>query len=1178
MSTVAENQLEEAIADWLVQHGGHQQVTYGNQAVAERDFDPHLGVDWTELETFIGATQQDAWNALIERHGGDQQTTQKKFKDRLAKELAARGTVDVLRHGVVDMGVTIRLAYFLPASGLNPELMERYNANRLIVVRQFAYEADSSKTIDLALLVNGLLVATAELKNPLTGQTIEDAVAQYRTGRDPRNVALARRAVVHFALDTDLVQLTTRLDGAKTRFLPFDRGDGMGKGNPPNPSGHRTAYLWEQVWQRDAWLDLLNRFVHVEKPEKGSKTPARVIFPRFHQWDAVRRLEADAREHGAGERYLVQHSAGSGKSNTIAWLAHRLSSLHDSADEAVFDKVIVITDRVVLDQQLQDTIYQFEHVHGVVVKIDEDSAQLAAALTGAQARIIITTLQKFPFVLDKIEGLPARKYAVVVDEAHSSQTGDAARDLKLALGGTTPDQELTVAEAEDARYIAAAEDPVEEALAKAVGARGMPTNLSFFAFTATPKGKTLELFGTKPPGAEKPEPFHLYPMKQAIEEGFILDVLASYTTYEMYWNIEKAIADDPKYETPKARRAIAKFVSLHDYNLAQKADVIIEHFREHVAGRIEGQAKAMVVTSSRLHAVRYTFALRSYIAEHGYPGLGVLGAFSGTVTDGAAEWTESKINGFPESQTAKRLNGPDFQILVVAEKYQTGFDQPKLYAMYVDRALTGLAAVQTLSRLNRTMEGKTGTFVLDFRNDADDIREAFEPYYGKTVALPTDPNLLYDTRHALDEFGVLRTDEVKQMTSLLLLPPTENAHGRIHAAMAPAIDRFWKDLDEDARGRFREGVDRFVRTYAFLSQLVNFADVELERDYLFCKALARFIRAGVSAPPSIADAVELTHLRHELTFAGSITLPAKDGEVKTIFDGAGKKVELEEERLSLIIAQLNERYGTNLTEADRLHFASVAEEIVADPELQQRAAANTIENFGIGFGKVFEDAILKRQESNQALTYRFLDSKEMQAALVAAYLPLVHGRLKVAYQEHCPIGELLSRPEDSHLEKKSTFRWDMKKAEVSKVMETATLKTVAAFLNGREGGTLLIGVADDNEPLGLGSDYLSLHNEGKDDADLFQLALYQAILNAVGAAAATNVTSQVHAVDGKGVCRVHVRPSGHPVHATVTTVDSKGQHEKKARFYVRVGNGTREITDDAEIQKYVAGRWGKGSG
>jgi type I restriction enzyme R subunit len=1168
--TTSERAFEEFVASWLTTAGGYAEVKFGNLPLADRDFDAARGMDTADLFAFIGATQGEAWERLVKRYGGDRDEAQRKFADRVAKQLDERGTVDVLRHGVVDQGVAFRLAFFEPAHGLTAELVERYGANRLNVTRQLGYEVSGTKTIDLGLFVNGLLVATAELKNPLTGQTVTDAVDQYRD-RDAGNVSLARRAMVHFAVDTERVMMTTGLAGEQTRFLPFNLGSEGGQGNPANPEGHRSAYLWERVWQRDAWLDLLARFVHVEPAVKGSRARPVVIFPRLHQWDAVLRLEAAAREEGAGQRYLVQHSAGSGKSNTIAWLAHRLSTLHDAADVKVFDKVIVITDRVVLDSQLQDTIYQFEHTHGVVRKIDENSQQLADALVGEEARIIVSTLQKFPFVLDKIEHLPARRYAVIIDEAHSSQTGEAAKDLRLALGDASAEQSLGVAEVEDSGLVGEPVDPVEDALARTVAARGMPANLSFFAFTATPKAKTLELFGTRCTDGRF-EAFHLYSMRQAIEEGFILDVLAKYTTYETFWHVEKAIADDPRYEAPKARRAIARFVRLHEHNLAQKAEIIVEHFRAHVAHKIGGHAKAMVVTASRLHAVRYKQALDRYIRDHGYGDIAVLVAFSGRVSDGGIDYSEANMNTFPESQTPTRFSSDDYQFLIVAEKYQTGFDQPLLYAMYVDKVLSGLAAVQTLSRLNRIHDDKDGTFVLDFRNTADDIERAFAPYYERTVATQTDPNLLYDTHQALDQFGILRPDEVEHVVALILTAREVVAHALIHAGLAPAIDRF-AELDDDTQERFRDALDRYVRTYAFLAQLVSFGDTKLERDYVFCRALAPFIRRAASAALDLGREVELTHLRHEITSHGSIG-PAGGAEISQVFDGGGPRRDPDEEPLSKIIETLNERYGLKLSEADRLHFDGIAASLIADETLQQQAAANTIENFGIQFEKRFADAVVRRLSESEDLTYRVLDNEDFRADVIAAYLPLIYGRARVANQQHCPINDLLARGEDAHLEYKSTLRWDLNLAQTSKVVESATIKTIAGFLNSREGGTLLIGVADDSTIVGLEPDYLTIHKDHKDDADLFQQALTQAILNSVGASAATNVTSQIHTIDGHDICRVHTQPSAHPVDATITTIDTNGQHAKKTLFYVRMNNTTRSIDDPDEKQKYIASRWG----
>jgi type I restriction enzyme R subunit len=1162
VSKVDEEGFESFICDWLVERGGYDACKVGNAQGSPTDFDSARALDTAELFQFIGATQVDAWSQLLTKYGNDPDKAQRGFADRLAKELDARGTVDVLRHGVVDLGVTIRLAFFRPASGLTPELVERYGKNRLTVTRQLPYEAGSTKTLDLCLFVNGVPVATAELKNAMTGQGADHAIEQYRTNRDPKN-PLLRRAVVHFAVDTERVAMTTRLAGKATRFLPFNRGADLGAGNPPNPSGHRTAYLWERVWQRDAWLDLLNRFVHVEPAPKGSAKAPVVIFPRFHQWDAVLALTNDAREKGAGSDYLVQHSAGSGKSNTIAWLAHRLSSLHSAADNKVFDKVVVITDRRVLDKQLQDTIYQFEHAHGVVVRIDDNSQQLADALAGEQARIVITTLQKFPFVTKHIETLPQRTYAVIVDEAHSSQTGESATALKAVLGAkvATPDP-------------GEPPDPAEDALAAAVAARGRQPNLSFFAFTATPKARTLELFGRYDPATDRHVPFHLYSMRQAIEEGFILDVLAHYVTYQTYWHIEQTTPEDPEYDPGRARAAIARFVSLHPHQLAQKAEVIVEHYRAKVRQKIGGMAKAMVVTSSREHAARYKLALEKYVNDKGYTDVGVLVAFSGTLDIDGKDVTESSMNGFGESQTPAEFDTDAWHILVVAEKYQTGFDQPKLYAMYVDKPLTGLAAVQTLSRLNRTYERdgirKDGTFVLDFRNDAEDIRAAFEPYYGSTVAPPTDPNLLYDTRHALDEFGVLWPDEVER-TVALLVTTGKVAHDRVHAALAPAVDRFHHNLDDEEQDRFRDALNRFIRTYAFLSQVVSFTDVKLERDYLYCKALAALIREG--GAEAVHPDVELTHLKLEQTFEGSVTLSETTGEVTTIF-GAGRLHDPVEEPLSQIIARLNERFGTDFAPEDRVFYDAVFEKLTKRPDIQQAAAVNTPENFKLVLAKEAMAGVLDQLGVAEAMALAYVDNPDMQADVLAAYLPFVQGRAKVMHQEHCDIVDLLGPDREStHLEYKATLRTHADSGEVFKPLETASLKTIAAFMNSREGGTLLIGVADDGTVHGLDSDYASRSKMEQDPRDWFLQHLANTISTSMGDAAATLVRPQIHQVNGGDVCRVQVDPAGFPVEATVIYQKPDGPKETRTEFFVRVANGTKAL-NSVEREKYIGGRWG----
>ena len=940
--------------------------------------------------------------------------------------------------------------------------------------------------------------------------------------------------------------MTTHLAGKQTRFLPFNQGHDLEAGNPPIPDGYRTSYLWERVWSRDAWLDILRRFIHVEKPSLGSKARPTVIFPRFHQWDAVRRLEADAKTTGAGRNYLVQHSAGSGKSNSIAWLAHRFSSLHDVDDNKVFDKVVVISDRKVLDRQLQNVISQFEHATGVVQRIDKDSTQLAEALVGEQARIVITTLQKFPFLIAKISSLPDRDYAVIVDEAHSSQTGEAAKELRQILGAAEVeiDEEATDA---------------ETLLAAAVAARGRQPNLSFFAFTATPKGRSLELFGDKGPDG-KHQPFHLYPMRQAIEEGFIEDVLANYLTYNRYYHLEKTLLYDPKYETAKARAALARFVTLHPENLAQKADIVIEHFLDKIAHRMKGKAKAMVVCSSRPHAVRMWKALRKHINHNGHD-LGVLVAFSGEVEG----LTEARANGFPESQIVNRFDTDEYRIMVVAEKFQTGFDQPKLVAMYVDKTLTGLAAVQTLSRLNRTHPDKDGTFVLDFVNDTDEIRDAFAVYHGKTVAPPTDPNLMFDTRNALNDFNILDPGEMQQAAALIL--NKDDNHDQVHAAMQPAVERF-KDLDEEDQDMFRDALTRFVRVYGFLAQIVKFSNPVLEGDYIYCRALAMLIRDHSIQPGiDISSEVELTHLRHDKIFEGSISLPGDEGEVQTIYSGTGPLDDPDEELLSEIIARINERFGTDWSEADRLVFDAAAQDLVQDEQIQNQAVNNDEATFRDHvFVDEFQKALVSRQDRFGKVVFAYLDNKDMQAAVAAVYAAKVQKQAIVAKQQTCPIGDLLGPDRESlYLEYKSTLRWDIKQQQKSKIIETATIKTIAGFANSPYGGTLLIGVADDGSIHGLEDDYRTFSKRGQvGDHDLWGQHLQNLIRSRLGDYALSLVDWQFHKVNGQDLARIHIDPSAHPIY------DNKGQKET---FWRRTPTSTIAVTDDKDKAQIIASRW-----
>ncbi|MGH3248973.1 MAG: type I restriction endonuclease subunit R, partial [Trebonia sp.] len=756
-------------------------------------YSAELGLDTGELFNFVGATQGKAWERLIQLYGGDAETAQRQFALRVASEIDARGVLDVLRQGVKDRGVQIALAYFRPGLLLAADALEEYNQNVLTVARQLHFSArDTTQSVDMTFFVNGLPVASVELKNPNTGQRAEDAIVQYRR-RDRGDLFFAKRALVHFAVDPDLAFVTTRLKGGATQFLPFNvgsagAGNSGGAGNPApvRNDDYAVSYLWETIWQRDNWLEILQRFLHIEATDKRAvkvnpHTSPR-IFPRFHQWHAVRAMVSHAREHGAGRNYLIQHSAGSGKSNTIAWLAHRLSNLFGDDHQAVFHKVIVITDRVVLDRQLQRTIFQFDHTPGVVKKIDVDSGQLADALADSTSKIIISTLQMYPYLLDKITGagLGGRRYAVIIDEAHSSQGGDAAARLKQALGANA----VTGDEDEDpATYL--------------TRARGPQPNLSYFAFTATPKSSTLKLFGTFDPDTANLRtgergmyvPFHVYSMRQAIEEGFILDVLANYLTWDTKWKLRNAAIEqrdsptgNPEVDERKAKAKLVAFAERHPTSLKQKAKLIVEDFRDGLAGRMGGRAKAMVVTTGRQHALDLFRSIQYWDQTLPGCGFGVLVAFSGSLKENDLEITEAQINSFPEGQLPDKFgyvtaDDPDaaarqqqeYRLLVVADKYQTGFDQPLLCGMYVDKPLTGVAAVQTLSRLNRThpLKSQDDVRILDFVNLAEDIQAAFKPWYDVTIAEPTDPNLLYDRERKVMEFGLLEPTEMESFIRVL---------------------------------------------------------------------------------------------------------------------------------------------------------------------------------------------------------------------------------------------------------------------------------------------------------------------------------------------------------------------------------------------------------------------------
>ncbi|MCB9609464.1 MAG: type I restriction endonuclease subunit R [Polyangiaceae bacterium] len=973
MPGTKERDFEDAIERDLVASGGYA-------SLAPEGFDRDRALFADEFLSFVRDSQPAVFEKLTKDHGARLASG---LVDALAKNLDSLGPIEVLRRGFKFFGVPIRAAYFCPAIGLDAERERQYAANRLRVVRQLPPDPTSNQTVDVVLVLNGIPVVTVELKNAMTGQTVAHAKKQYQE-RDPRLALFRfdRGALVHFAVDTDEAWMTTQLAKSRTRFLPFNRGRDGGGGNP-NVLGesYPSEYLWKEVLQRDSLLDILQRFVHSE----GGKT---AIFPRYHQLDAVRQLEAAARDEGPGHSYLIQHSAGSGKSNSIAWLAHRLASLHGADQEKVFHSIIVVTDRRVLDKQLQDTIYQFDHKQGVVERIDRDSKQLAAALEQGTP-IVITTLQKFPFVTEHIGNLPSRRYAVIVDEAHSSQTGEAARSLKEVLGG----EGIVAAEAPpdyDAGQDEGSEERTsEDEIVRVIATRGRQPNLSFFAFTATPKAKTLELFGRPGPDG-RPVPFHLYTMRQAIEEGFILDVLLNYTTYKTYYRLVQQSAEDPDVNKREAAAALARFVSLHPYNIAQKVEVIVEHFRRFVMAKLQGRARAMVVTRSRLHAVRFKVELDKYLAAKGYSDMKALVAFSGDVLDpdaGPPAYTETGLNGgLSEVALPDTFAKDPYRVLIVAEKYQTGFDQPLLCAMYVDKKLAGVQAVQTLSRLNRSYPAKE-TFVLDFVNEAEEIVEAFQPFYEQTVVSETaDPHQLDRLAHELDDAQVWHRSELEGFAKVFYRPKerlTQNEHAEIERWLRPAVDRFRDELESDeARDEWRAKLATFVRLYEFLSQVMGYPDRDLEIRASFGKLLLRKLPGRSGERFRLDGDVELDAYRLEQMDKGALTLqPGADAPVKGPTEVGSRKAEDLFAPFSDIVNSLNERFGSDLTEADRLLLDQVVEDGVADEVVRQRAQANSFDNFALSIRKVVDGLMIDRLERNDKIVGKYLDESAFGEAV-----------------------------------------------------------------------------------------------------------------------------------------------------------------------------------------------------
>ena len=978
---LSEKSMESHIEGYLVNDQSYVRRVSAN-------YDKFLCTDKEKLIGFILSTQPEKWDKLKEQHN---ERVSEMFLKRVHEEIEKRGTLDVLRRGIKDYGVSFDLFYPKPESGLNEILMKLNKANTFSVIRQLYFSEKNNKSIDLAIFINGLPLITMELKDRLSGSgyTVKDAIDQYK-GRDVHETLFKfGRCLVHFALDEELVYMTTKLEASGTRFFPFNKGYEEGSGNPPS-NGFRTAYLWTDILSKKSLSDIIANFINYQDVDDENGKPTgekKIIFPRYHQLDAVRKL-VDASRAGTGNNYLVQHSAGSGKSNTISWLGYRLASLHDEENRNVYDSIIVVTDRKVLDRQLQKTFQQFERVSGVLTGIDRSSAQLKEALEKGR-KIIVTTLQKFPRIVDQIRDLPGKTFAVIIDEAHSSTTGENSKNMKLVL---------TANGLEDAEESDTEEETYEDLIVQDLEARGRQKNVSYYAFTATPKAKTLEMFGQKLPDGHY-EPFHLYTMRQAIEEGFILDVLKNYMTYKTYFSLLKKVEDDPRYESAKAKALLKAFVDLNDHAIEKKVEIIVEHFNSSIKNKIpnregKGQAKAMIVTRSRLHAVKFKIAFDSYIRKHGYR-FKALVAFSGTVRDPSdgQEYTEGGMNGMSEAMTAATFRKPDYRMLIVANKFQTGFDEPLLYAVYLDKKLAGVAAVQTLSRLDRIYEGKEDPVVLDFANDPDIIEHAFEPYYGHTTLKHgTDPNILYDFQRQLSDFHIFSDEDIEKFAKIFY--DRRNRQEKLFPVIDEVVTRF-NDLEVSEQDKFRKLLRDYNRTYSFLSQIISFHDRELEKLYAFGKVLLRKLPVRrESLPVEILRQVDLDSYRIELITQGEIRLRESDKSLEPKQSLEYKTPKEEEEPLSRIIEEMNDRYGTEFNETDKVILMRLKNSLENNADLKISARINSEENFKLSFRHMFDEVLLSFISQHFEFYRKINDNKNLKKDLVDNIFTMVYKGIK----------------------------------------------------------------------------------------------------------------------------------------------------------------------------------------
>ena len=983
-SDISESGLEQLICTTLAGHacdpsgglGGTTQA--GNAGVSwsggrPSDYDREFCVDRLQLAAFLRDTQPEVAESLALEEQGP---AQRKFLARLQGQISKRGTIEVLRHGVKHGQHHLELFYGTP-SAANPAARERFKQNRFTVTRQLRYsQAEPQKALDIALFINGLPVLTFELKNSLTKQTVADAVEQYRRDRDPREKLFEfGRCVAHFAVDDSQVRFCTHLKGKQSWFLPFDRGWNDGAGNPPNPDGIKTDYLWREVLKRESLTNILENFAQLtkEKDKRTGKQKRTQIWPRYHQLDVVRRLLADASARGVGRRYLIQHSAGSGKSNSIAWLAHQLIGLAKNGNQ-VFDSVIVVTDRVLLDRQIRDTIRQYAQV-GATVGHAERSGDLRQFLESGK-KIIISTVQKFPFILDQIgDAQRGRRFAIIIDEAHSSQGGRTSGAIAQALSVTGEEAE---------------EETFEDRINRLMESRKLLPNASYFAFTATPKNKTLELFGEphkQSDGSVKHRAFHSYTMKQAIQEGFIVDVLAHYTPVESYYRLTKTIAQDPEFDTKKAQKKLRRFVGGHEHAIRLKAEIMVDHFHEHVLAKrkIGGNARAMVVTNGIQLAIQYFHAIRDYLKERKSPHQAIV-AFSGEPEFGDVKVSEASLNGFPSRSIAEKFREAPYRFLICANKFQTGYDEPLLHTMYVDKTLAGVKAVQTLSRLNRAHPKKHDAFVLDFLNDTDTISDAFADFYRTTIlADKTDPDKLHDLQTDLDDSQVYAPEQVDDFVKRYLGGADRK---ELDPILDACVDLYMNTLDEDGQVDFKGKAKTFTRTYDFLSCVLPYTNVDWEKRSIFLNCLIPKLPApkDVDLSRGILDAIDMDSYRVEKCSLQKILLPDEEAEIDPVpTDGGGHRPDPEIDRLSNIVKEFNDLFG-NIAWDDQDRVHELITETIPSGVAGNVAFQNALQNSDMQNARVEHDSVLQQvmtslMKDDMKLFKEFTDNEGFKAWL-----------------------------------------------------------------------------------------------------------------------------------------------------------------------------------------------------